>query len=454
MQAIHKPLPASITRTEHEDCDHYRGLASELIAHGIVRADQLPGLPGHGKTAVTFWQGRAMARGERAERDETFLNVCGTGPYLFVRVGIPAAVLAARAAARRAQEGLENNSKPMEYRDCWWGELITGKKEEMQAMGIGAGLAFPGEAGGPKRKLVTLDPRGLKTEISTSWDGRYSAHIRFPDRDKSDMMDERKPFAAGVLKCEGPHSDSYYGSARALVSAGLVELRHLPGQPGCMRKVSSTVFPDGSMPHGPCTATYSQGRLPGAKHIMRVSKLNYEVRVVLPVEVENARQEAAKLQRAEFDRRMEALPRPARLPIPAGLRVEASDGRSTTDKQREAAYAYAQRRLKHMPDSKDAFLRGYVRFMRECLDSAWTAAGNSFLPHGYEITEDSLLAIRMAFDAVTEAVMQAEVTFDEAKHRSIANGYRTEMARNDKAFQSKLFALSSPAPGLIAGEKA
>jgi hypothetical protein len=60
----------------------------------------------------------------------------------------------------------------------------------------------------------------------------------------------------------------------------------------------------------------------------------------------------------------------------------------------------------------------------------------------------------MAFDAVTEAVMQAEVTFDEAKHRSIANGYRTEMARNDKAFQSKLFALSSPAPGLIAGEKA
>jgi hypothetical protein len=45
MQAIHKPLPASITRTEHEDCDHYRGLASELIAHGIVRADQLRGCP-------------------------------------------------------------------------------------------------------------------------------------------------------------------------------------------------------------------------------------------------------------------------------------------------------------------------------------------------------------------------------------------------------------------------
>jgi hypothetical protein len=173
----------------------------------------------------------------------------------------------------------------------------------------------------------------------------------------------------------GATLDSYYGSARAPGVRWVGRASPLAGATG----VHAQGFVDGFSrwihAHGPCTATYSQGRLPGAKHIMRVSKLNYEVRVVLPVEVENARQEAAKLQRAEFDRRMEALPRPARLPIPAGLRVEASDGRSTTDKQREAAYAYAQRRLKHMPDSKDAFLRGYVRFMRECLglclDRCW-----------------------------------------------------------------------------------
>ena len=74
-----KALPASITKTEQVDCDHYHGPTADLIECGIVCADELPGLPGHGKTAVTFWRGRAMARGEQAKRDQTFLNVRGRG---------------------------------------------------------------------------------------------------------------------------------------------------------------------------------------------------------------------------------------------------------------------------------------------------------------------------------------------------------------------------------------
>lgn len=447
--ATPKPFPDSITKTEHAEYDTYQGLAAELIECGIVRADQLPGLPGHGKTAVTFWQGRAMARGERAKRDETFLNVWGSGSFLSVSVGLSPAVLSARAAASREKQAQETAGKPMEYTDSWWGENITGKKAELQAMGIGAGLLFPGEEGGPQRAFTTLDPRGLKVQISTSYDGRYTAKIHFADRPESPHWSggERKPFAPEVLKREGTYSDCYYGSAEALVAAGLAQLHQLPGQPGCTRKVSSTVFPDGSMPKGACTATYSQGRQPGAKNIKRASKSNYEISVVLSDEVQERRKHGSKLADAAFTEKMEALPRPPRLPVPAGMHVKQARTQQPAD-----PVDVAKRALREMADSEEDFLSDVVSDLRGWIAHRCKVHGLASELHGYAIDEGSIMTINMAFDAIAEAVMQAGVTFDKVKHQEIAGKYMAEIAKHDASFQSKLFKLTLPTLELVEGE--
>lgn len=99
---------------------------------------------------------------------------------------------------------------PFEYKQLIWGDLIYGSKDELQAIGLGIGMAFPGEPGGPKRLLNVRDPRGFSTKIDRDLDGiRYCASIPFPGRNHPD-----KPWvevAPSLKKREGSWCDEFIG---------------------------------------------------------------------------------------------------------------------------------------------------------------------------------------------------------------------------------------------------
>lgn len=121
------------------------------------------------------------------------------------------------------------------YNELVWGDLIYGTKDKLQIIGIGPGLAFPGELGGPRKKLNTVDPRGFKCRVEYAehiGDGVFSAKIYFPGRDRQFGFSDWEPFAPGVQRKAMFWTDDFLGGADDLVSAGLVPAGCFPGLPG------------------------------------------------------------------------------------------------------------------------------------------------------------------------------------------------------------------------------
>lgn len=119
-----------------------------------------------------------------------------------------------------------------------WGDMIYGTKEQLQSIGLGAGISFPGEAGETRKKIKVVDPRGFTATIDRAIykaDGVFCACIRFPGRDRPSWEAEWKPFYFGVNKREFVCGDEFIGTGEALAAAGLVRMDQLLGQPG-MRK--------------------------------------------------------------------------------------------------------------------------------------------------------------------------------------------------------------------------
>ena len=202
----------------------------------------------------------------------------------------------------------------LEYNQLPWGDLIYGTKEQLQGIGIAAGMAFPGEPNGPKKSLRVADPRGLKAHVEAStWNGEgiFSASISFPGRDCPEPG-RVTDFAPGVSKREALWGDEFTGTAESLSSAGLVQRDQLPGQPG-MRRVTVTILADGSFPKGAPTANCREADEPGAIKISRKSKTLYEVCIRVSDEEERRRREEHSRADREWGARMMSLPRPAPL---------------------------------------------------------------------------------------------------------------------------------------------
>lgn len=202
----------------------------------------------------------------------------------------------------------------LEYHQPIWGDLIYGTKNQIQALGIGVGLLFPGEIGGARRTLKVPDPRGFAAHIqSASWrsEGLFSVSIKlFENYPRPEPM--AQPYVPGVTKCEYSYFDEYRGTAEALAALGVIQLNQLPGQPG-MRKVRVRILPDGSVLGGPPTANCAETDKPGAKEIERAGAGMFRVRVRVSKEQEQQRDERAKIAEREWEQRILALPRPAPL---------------------------------------------------------------------------------------------------------------------------------------------
>lgn len=84
-------------------CDYYTGSAQDIIAAGLVTADQFPGQPGRGKTMCTYYAGALVQKGARHAWDEHYTSIrrCAGGNFE-VKRGVPEHVYQERVAARRA----------------------------------------------------------------------------------------------------------------------------------------------------------------------------------------------------------------------------------------------------------------------------------------------------------------------------------------------------------------
>lgn len=207
----------------------------------------------------------------------------------------------------------------MRYTEQEWGDSIVGTKAELQAFGLGVGLSFPGEAGGPRHELRVRDARGFAVSISRQWTGseEYGARIKFPHWPGRPSA-QWAPAFPGVKRRERRWGDEYLGSGDDLAAAGLVLVGQLPGQPG-RRKVRVTIYADGTF-YGELRPNSNSGRdacAAGARQIVRVSASTYRVEVRVLVEEEERRRAAEEIAESAWRHQVRTLPRPARLqPLP------------------------------------------------------------------------------------------------------------------------------------------
>ncbi|HXE22998.1 MAG TPA: hypothetical protein VN617_11795 [Rhodoferax sp.] len=261
----------------------------------------------------------------------------------------------------------------VEYKQLDWGDLIYATKEYLQAIGLGLGLAFPGEPGGPKRTLRTRDPRGHSVEIEECLyiDGcPYFARITFLNWPQH-PRDDRQQFEAyrGVM-CSHSISwfDEYIGPEDALVAAGLVREDQLPGKPG-MRKVRVTILPDGSPLGGPPTANPPPAaRAPGARWIERAGRSRYRVCVRVPEDEEARRRAAQDTAEEKWRYAVLSMNRPAKL-MPASQLPPA-----TTTAQPAQQYRPLFGDAPTAPGEKEEYRKNVFESLKELVDFQQTSA--------------------------------------------------------------------------------
>ncbi len=206
----------------------------------------------------------------------------------------------------------QTSHRVVDYTCHSWGELIYAGKEELQSLGIGIGLAFPGEPGGPKRQLMVRDPRGLQVKITTSYRG-FTASISYSHLPEHPRYLESTSFP-GVRMREGPWTDDFTGRAECLIAAGLVTSEQLPGAPG-MRKTRVTILADGSILDGNYSNNIPGGLTPGVKHIERASprSATLTVRVHVDRAERDRRESQREIAESAWEHEVRKLPRPRKL---------------------------------------------------------------------------------------------------------------------------------------------
>jgi len=194
--------------------------------------------------------------------------------------------------------------------------MLSGTKEQLQAYGLGVGLTFPGEPGGPRREMRVKDPRGFPVRISQWTRDLFLASVYFPDWPKAPpSMPPCEPSRFdGVTMRRFIWTDDYVGTAEALAVAGLARPEHLPGAPG-MGKVQVTILPD-ETPRDP-KKRLEISRYPWLRRIERISARTYRVCVRVEPDESKRRQAADRAAHDAWELRVRRLQRPPRLqPIP------------------------------------------------------------------------------------------------------------------------------------------
>ncbi len=141
------------------------------------------------------------------------------------------------------------------------GDIYTGTKAQLNAIGFGVGCLFPGEPHANKKSCNLPLAHGYAlVRVHVSWWVKSKPDTPFEelvfDVDachlaKDSRQEKRISFAPGVTLQKCWQGKTYVGTAQALLLAGLIEERQLPGMPGCGKctttfDTNGNIFPRGS----------------------------------------------------------------------------------------------------------------------------------------------------------------------------------------------------------------
>ncbi|KQP20566.1 hypothetical protein [Pseudorhodoferax sp. Leaf267] len=230
-----------------------------------------------------------------------------------------------------------------------------------------------------------------------------------------------------ITKTERPLYDEYTGKLDDLIAAGLVRTDQLP-------------------PLGKASVSYSHGsvqrrRCPMDEHYLRVVRNldgTWSVQVGITAQIAAPRKAAQRAASAARERERQA-------------RWNKQE-RARKQVELDQAAALARRNLASVIKSETAYRRYLVGRLREMTTLVTDSAAEPATWHGYRLTEESRDAIVIATDALAEAVLQADVIFDQQVHDKIIASYRATIRAADPSFAMQLSALVQPNPAILQGE--
>lgn len=415
--------------------DVFTGTAEALCAEGLISPDQLRAQAGRQPGHTTFLPGGDVCPPmNRAWREPGYKSIRQQpdGTYR-VEVAVSKDVYSWRRSLEKAKEHeaeQERINKSIaedghKYRN-WtfrqqfdrWAEEWKGTKAQLQAAGLGVGMAFPGEPGAPS-ELKCSCPLGFEFVVSRSpYDRAEAAAGIFSAR----SWYLRSKRASAVFAAHAPgvekkvwmvesgdtRSDYFTGTAAALVLAGLVpHARYFPGQPGANKMRAS--FLKGWLP-----ATTANGE----EWVATITRRGETGLFLLEVPV--VPEEAARRK------------------VLCGEHKE----RETQEERRLAE----ERRLLRQGDKVAIKTTGEFKAQRANLAEVylkfvWVEVfGKPDGPLSFDIPEDSAAWVKLAeaFQVIRDAVQDAPVLLDEKKMDETKGRLRLAAARNNTALQSFL----------------
>lgn len=436
----------NVTKMTTWSRDIFTGAAEALLAAGLVSQADLKPQQGRPDGLTAFLpDGTPCPPSRRAWREPGFrsLRRLGDGTYR-LEVTIPKETQAWRRKAKKAQEHeLEQQRMDAALAECgpkyrnwtlkhgytsdpsgatshtcyeWW----EGTKEQLQAEGIGGGMVFPGEPGGP-RELHCKCPLGFDVRVhlpgSSYAPGKAAAHIYTAQswyvEPRSSEKAEYVQHAPGVVRQVWRPSgfwnrqDLYCGSDTALVAAGLVPSVELfPGQPGRNRMQASYTVEwkpaDGSSHREVAATIRKRGKGNQFWLEILVSEAEKERRNALSKQHDHEKSERARVLAAERK-----------------LLREAARPQKAKEEFRASRLLLAELSLKLLWNEVFGKGEGAISFD---------------IPEGSELWDD----LAEAFQTIRDVVREADIVRDKKVEAAAQERFKLVAARNDIGLQTLL----------------
>lgn len=425
---------SGVTKSSTWRCDVFTGSADGLVAAGVITPEQLNPQEGRAPGYTVFLpNGDPCPPLTRAWRESGYkaIRLQEDGTYC-VEVTVSKQVQAWRRKAEKAaehereQDRINKELAASGHKYINWTlrhdfsgscETWDGTKAQLQAIGLGVGLKFPGEPGGPKKDLRCKCPLGFDVVIfQPGYDHALAAAgiYRAVSHYVQDVQEEEQPrryvtHAPGVLLWQRRHldRDTYVGTAQALVDAKLVaSLAHFPGQPG-RNKVQASYRKDWS------PSTTSSGQTWGATIHKQGNSGRFSVEI--PV------------TKQEFERRK-------------ALRKAREEERKATELRMSAE----RKQLRESADpakSADEFRAERAKLAELYIDLLWISVFDKAdgplrfdIPNEYQLRDD----LADAFQTIRDAVQAADIHRDKKQEFAAQARRKLAAARNDKGLQSLL----------------
>lgn len=220
--------------------------------------------------------------------------------------------------------------------------------------------------------------------------------------------DNSRTFAPGVRVTEYPSGNVYFGSAEALVSAGLICANQLPGQPGMAK----------------FCVTFYGGELVGrGKHSTRDENYLYIQKTGKKFTVTQGVSKVVEAERWSTEREAE--------------RVAAAAKRETEGRS-QIAKAKAEYILYFMVNSADEHRQKMIKGLRSHIGDL---RSRDMLPnenHGFSMNESTAAELNELLGEMIELISNADVLFNAKRHTEINYKCRIDVARGDQGFQRTL----------------